>query len=324
MSRICVIGGAGFIGRHIVAQLARAGHEVRVPSRYREEAKRELLMLPTVDVIEADVHDEPTLERLFAGCDAVINLVGILQGGRPAKPYGPAFRRAHVELPGKIVTACRRAGVKRLLHMSALNAGEHAPSEYLRSKGAGEAVVLAAKDLAVTVFRPSVVFGPEDRFLNMFAKLQKWLPFVELGSPDARFQPVYVGDVAACFVASLGDEASIGRVYELAGPKEYTLRELVAYAGRMSGHPRLIVGLSDRMSMLQAFLMEFVPGQLLSRDNVLSMRLPSVSAEPLPFGLTPTPLEAVAPSYLGVAGATALSPRARYDAYRFRARRDPM
>lgn len=323
MSRICVVGGGGFVGRHIVAQLVRAGHQVRVPTRYREAAKRELLMLPTVELIEADVHDGAVLERLFAGCDVAVNLVGILQGGRPARPYGPAFRRVHVDLPEKIVGACRRAGVKRLLHMSALHAISVAPSEYLRSKADGEAIVMAATDIAATVFRPSVVFGPGDRFLTTFAKLQKVLPFIELGSPDARFQPVYVGDVAACFVRSLDDPSSIGRAYDLVGPKEYTLRELIAYAGRVSGHPRPIVGLSSRLSMLQAFLMEFVPGKLLSRDNVLSMRVPSVSAAKLPFGITPTPLEAVAPAYLA-AGASAVGLRARYDDYRLRARRGPM
>jgi len=323
VSRICVVGGGGFVGRHVVAQLVRAGHRVTVPTRYREVAKRELLMLPTVEVVEADVHDAATLERLFAGCDVAVNLVGILQGGRPARPYGPAFRAAHVELPETIVAACRRAGVKRLLHMSALHATSVAPSEYLRSKADGEAIVMAAKDLDATVFRGSVIFGPGDSFLATCAKLQKFLLVIELGSPDARFQPVYVGDVAACFVRSLDDRSSIGRAYDLVGPKEYTLRELIAYAGRVSGHPRPIVGLSRGLSMAQALLMEFVPGKLLSRDNVLSMRLPSVSSAQLPFGIAPTPLEAVAPSYLAE-GASALALRARYDDYRLRAGRGRM
>jgi len=317
MAKVCVIGGSGFIGRHIAEQLVREDHSVLVPTRYRETAKRDLIPLPTVDVVEADVHDGEMLERLFAGCDAVINLVGILQGGKPASPYSDAFRRAHVELPTKIVGACRRAGVRRLVHMSGLHAGKDAPSEYLRSKADGEAAVMSVRDeLAVTIFRPSVVFGPEDQFLNVFAALQKRLPVVVLACPDAKFQPVYVEDVAAAFVRSLDAEESFGRAYDLVGPKVYTLRELVQYAGRVSGHPRPVIGLSDRMSYWQARMMEWVPGDLMSRDNYYSMQLPSTSDAKPPFGIVPTPLEAVAPSYLG--GATR---DARYSAMRLGAGR---
>ncbi|MCU0896189.1 MAG: complex I NDUFA9 subunit family protein [Burkholderiales bacterium] len=317
MAKVCVIGGSGFIGRHLAEELARSDHSVLVPTRYRESAKRDLIHLPQVEVVQANVHDGAALERLFVGCDAVVNLVGILQGGKPANPYSDAFRRAHVELPTKIVGACRRAGVGRLLHMSGLHAGRDAPSEYLRSKADGEAAVLSVKDeMAVTIFRPSVVFGPEDQFLNVFAALQKRLPVVALACPDAKFQPVYVEDVVAAFVRSLDADESFGRVYDLVGPKVYTLRELVRYAGQVSGHPRPVIGLSDRMSYLQARMMEFVPGDLMSRDNYYSMRLPSTSDAPLPFGIEPTPLEAVAPSYLG-----GVNRDARYSALRLAARR---
>ena len=181
MAKVCVIGGSGFIGRHIAEQLVREDHSVLVPTRYRETAKRDLIPLPTVDVVEADVHDGEMLERLFAGCDAVINLVGILQGGKPASPYSDAFRRAHVELPTKIVGACRRAGVRRLVHMSGLHAGKDAPSEYLRSKADGEAAVMSVRnELAVTIFRPSVVFGPGDSFFNRFADLLRLSPVLPL------------------------------------------------------------------------------------------------------------------------------------------------
>jgi NADH dehydrogenase len=315
MNRICVIGGSGFIGRHIVELLVREEYSVIVPARRRERAKH-LITLPTVDVVEADVHDPAALERLFARADAVINLVGILQS-RPGSPYGPDFARAHVELPQKIVAACRQAGVRRLVHMSALKASPDAPSGYLRSKADGEAAVIAARGVIdETIFRPSVVFGPEDKFLNTFAQLQKIFPVVPLACPDAQFQPVYVEDVARCFVASLEREESYGHAYELAGPKVYTLRELVEYAGLVSGHPRRIIGLSDNLSYLQARFMELLPMEIMSRDNYYSMQVPNTSAAPLPFGLEATPLEAVAPVYL-----KGYYPRSRYSKFRYYAGR---
>lgn len=317
MNRICVLGGSGFVGRHIVERLVAQGDFVSVPTRRRERAKH-LYLLPTVNVVQADVHDPATLARLFERCDVVINLVGILQS-RSGQPYGPDFARAHVELPQKVVAACEAAGVPRLLHMSALKAAADAPSEYLRSKAEGEAAVIAARGrVAATIFRPSVVFGPEDRFLNTFAQLQKLLPVLFLACPDARFQPVYVRDVAHAFVASIGRDESFDKAYDLAGPKAYTLRELVEFAGRASGHARPIVGLGRRLSWCQALAMEILPGRLMSRDNVRSMRVANVSDAGLPFGIEPTPLEAVAPSYL-----KGVYPRSRFAAFRYRAGRKP-
>lgn len=315
MARICVLGGSGFVGRHIVARLVERGHRVVVPTRRRESA-RHLIMLPTVEVVEANIHDAPALERLLAGCDAAINLVGILQS-RNGQPYGPDFARVHVELPQRLVAACIAARVPRLVHMSALKAAADAPSQYLRSKADGEAAIVAARaQLSTTIFRPSVVFGPEDRFLNLFAWLQRYLPVVFLASPEARFQPVYVGDVAAAFVRALDESASHGKAYDLVGPTEYSLRELVAYAGEVSGYPRPIIGLGDRLSYLQAWGMEFMPGKLMSRDNYQSMKLPNTSAASLPFGIPPTALEAVAPVYL-----KGVSPRSRYSEFRYHAGR---
>ena len=315
MARICVLGGSGYIGRHLVARLAAGGHQVIVPTRRRERA-RHLIMLPTVDVVQADIRDPVTLERLLTRCDAAINLVGVLQS-RNGQPYGPAFAAAHVELPKRLVAACLAAKVPRLVHMSALKAAADAPSQYLRSKADGEAAIVAARaQLATTIFRPSVVFGPEDQFLNLFARLQRVLPVLFLASPDAQFQPVYVGDVAEAFVRALDEDESHGKAYDLVGPRTYTLRELVAYAGQVSGHPRPIVGLGDRLSYLQAWLMELAPGKLMSRDNYYSMKLPNTSDAKLPFGIHATPLEAVAPVYL-----KGLSPRSRYSEFRYHAGR---
>ena len=318
---VLVVGGSGFVGRHLVAALAARGARVTVPSRRRERAKH-LVLLPTVEVVEADVNHPGVLARLTAGRDTVINLAGVLHSRRGRRDergpndYGPDFARAHVELAQAVVGACRTAGVKRLLHMSALGADPKAPSEYLRSKGIGERAALAAEDLAVTVFRPSVIFGPEDSFLNLFATLARFLPVIVLACPQARFQPVYVGDVVRAFLGALDERESRGKRYELGGPQQYTLRELVEAVCAITGRRRLIVGLGERLSMAQARMLELLPVKLMTRDNVRSMRVPSVCSTPFPFGIEPASLQALAPAWLAPVG-----PRERYPGLRTHARR---
>jgi len=318
---VLVVGGAGFVGRHLVAALAARGCRVTVATRRRERAKH-LFLLPTVEVVEDDVNLPRVLKRLTAGRDTVINLAGVLHSRRGRRDecgsndYGPDFARVHVELAQAVVGACRAAGVKRLLHMSALGADPKAPSEYLRSKGVGERAALAAEDLAVTVFRPSVIFGPEDSFLNLFALLAKFLPVIVLACPQARFQPVHVGDVVQAFLAALDERGSQARRYDLGGPRQYTLRELVVLVCAITGRRRLIFGLGERLSMAQARMLELLPVKLMTRDNVRSMQVPSVCSTPFPFGIEPAALEALAPSWLAPAG-----PRERYPALRTHARR---
>jgi NADH dehydrogenase len=303
ISDVLVVGGAGFIGHHVCAELARRLVKVTVPTRRRERAK-DLILLPTVDVVEADVGAPGVLERLLRNKQAVINLAGVLHSRRGRRSergpndYGPDFAQAHVELPQAIVSACRASGVRRLVHMSSLGASPQAPSEYLRSKGVGEQAVLAAEDLDVTVFRPSVVFGPEDRFLNRFATLARVSPVLALPCPEARFQPVYAGDLARALVTSLDDMVSHGWRYDLGGPREYTLRELVELVCRITCRRRAIVGLPNGLARMQAWLLEHLPGRLMSRDNLDSMKVPSVTSAPFPFGIAPQPIEAVLPSYL--------------------------
>jgi uncharacterized protein YbjT (DUF2867 family) len=281
---ILVIGGSGFVGSAIVRKLVAGGRRVVVPTRRRERAKH-LIVLPTVDVVEIDVHDDAALAGLVAGKDAVVNLVGILHGDQ-GQPYGKRFQAAHVDLPRRVAAACTAAAVSRLLHMSALGVSIDAPSMYLRSKAAGEAAVReAAGSTAVTMFRPSVIFGRDDRFLNLFARMQEFLPLMALGRPDSRLQPVYVEDVASAFVNALDNRATFGRTYDLAGPKAYTLRDIIAFAGRASGHPRPVIGLPDSLAYLQAWLMEFAPVELISRDNLDSLAVDSVSTAAFPAEL---------------------------------------
>ena len=311
---VCVIGGSGFLGRHVVHRLAAQEIFVRVPTRRRERAKQ-LILLPTVDVLTADVHEPRTLERLVGPVDAVINLVGILDQTR-----GETFERNHVELPRKIVSACRETGVRRLIHVSALKAAFDAPSVYLRSKAEGESQIHAAQAIGIqtTILRPSVIFGREDRFLNLFARLARLLPAIALASPRARFQPIFVEDVAQVLVACLTDPHTFASTYELCGPKVYTLRELVEYVCRTLGVHRPIIELNETLSLLQAAVLERLPGRLMTRDNVYSMRVDSICGGAFPelFGFSRTPIEAVVPEYL-----SGVTPRTRYRWFRYRARR---
>lgn len=242
-----------------------------MPTRDRARGKA-LAVLPQVHLEEADVHDERQLARVVAGHDAVVNLVAILHG-TPQE-----FRRVHVDLVKKLVGACMKSGPKRVVHISALGVESSKPSEYLKSKAEGERL-LRESPLDVTVLRPSVIYGAQDRFLNTFERLQRFAPFVPLACSDARFQPVWVADVASATAACLARAETTGRIYECTGPDVMTLRELVQFAGRRGGVRRPVVPLPWRLAWLQAWLMEHLPGEpLLSRDNLLSMQTPNVAS----------------------------------------------
>jgi NADH dehydrogenase len=298
--RLCILGGTGFVGRVLSARLVAGGHEVLVPTSHYER-HRDLTVLPTLKLVEGDVHDLEFLLHCCEARDAVINLVGILnEKGRS----GRGFARVHAELPEKLVAACRAAHVRRLLHMSALNASLQAPSHYLRTKAMGEDTVhrAAADGLHVTSFRPSVIFGPRDSFINRFAGLLKLAPGVfPLACPDAKFQPVYVEDVVSAYVHALHDTKTHGQRYDLCGPKVYTLREIVSYIASVMGKHVYIVGLNRTLSQLQAAFMEFAPGKPFSLDNFRSLQVDSVCASrafPEVFDIAPTPIGQVVPSYL--------------------------
>jgi uncharacterized protein YbjT (DUF2867 family) len=290
-STVLLIGGAGFIGSHVARLLAARNVRVVVPTRRRDRAKH-LILLPTVDVVEADVHDPAELARLMHGADAVINFVGILHS-RSGEPWGADFDRAHVALPRALGAAARAAGVERIIHVSALGAGADAPSGYLRSKAAGEAA-LGDSGVASTIFRPSLVYGDGECFLRLFARLLGVFPVMPLAGADTRYQPVHVRDVARCIVHALGADEAIGQVYPLCGPKVYSMRELVRMTGRAIGRERLVMGLPGPLATLQALALEFAPGPtLMSRDNLLSMRVDSLCPAgcTLPFGFSAAVLD---------------------------------
>ena len=292
---ILVLGGTGFVGRHVCEKLQRAGWRITVPTRRAVNAKA-VQPLPGVTVVEADVHDEMALARLLPGHDAVVNLVAILHGNEAS------FERTHVTLPTKLARACVASGVRRLVHISALGVAADSPAMYQRSKARGEQVLRDA-DLALSVLRPSVIFGAGDRFLNLFAQLQSIFPVVPLAGAHARFQPVWVEDVASAVVACLRDPQG-GQTIECVGPEVLTLADLVRLAGRYGSRQRPIVPLPMALGRLQARLMELAPGEpLMSRDNLNAMSVDNVASGQWPgleaLGIRPSPLSAVAPSYLG-------------------------
>jgi len=297
---ICLLGGSGFVGTHLAAALAREGWRITVPTRDPARA-RHLAPIPSLRLVAADIHDPSQLATLCAGRQVVINLVGILnERGR----NGSGFARVHVELVRKLVDACRRQHVDRLLHLSALNAGaDHGVSHYLRSKGQGERIIRqeSGPDLRWTMFQPSVIFGPRDDFANRFARLLRAIPVgLPLARPGARFAPVWVGDVVAAMLRALADDATAGECYELCGPERLTLREIVCQVRDRLGLARAVIGIPDVVARLQAAICDFVPGKPFSTDNYRSLLVDSVCKVNglARLGIQPQPFTAVLPKYL--------------------------
>ncbi len=315
--RVLVLGGSGFVGRHVCEQLNRLGWQITVPTRRAVNAAS-VQSLPGLTVIEASVHQDADLARLMPGHDAVVNLVAVLHGNEKR------FEQVHVQLPGKIASAMKKAGVQRLVHVSALGADPQGPSMYQRSKARGETVLHNA-GLQLTILRPSVIFGAEDKFLNLFADLQAVAPFMPLAGSGTRFQPVWVADVARAVAVCLQKPDTIGQTYELCGPDVLTLGELVKKAGQWAGvnhgRGRPVVGLPMWVGWLQAAAMELAPGEpLMSRDNLASMKVDNVATGQLPglaaLGIQAASAAGVAPGYLDHRG-----PRSRLNTWRERAGR---
>jgi uncharacterized protein YbjT (DUF2867 family) len=298
---VCVLGGTGFVGRTLAAKLTRAGYAVRIPTRNRQRARR-LLVLPGLDLVHADVHEPEQLSRVLSGSDAVINLIGILN---ERAHDGSGFRHVHVELVEKVMSACRRLGIKRLIQMSALKAhADRAPSHYLTTKGQAEQIIQkqAGDSIHYTIFRPSVIFGPEDMFCNRFARILRLCPVLPLARLEARFAPVFVGDVTEALVRALPDSGTYGRTYELCGPDIYTLEEILRYICRELGIRRAIIGLPGPLGRFQAWVGEYLlPGKPFSRDNYRSLTVASVCRENgfAAFDIQPKRMHAIVGMYLG-------------------------
>ncbi len=310
--RVLVLGGSGFVGRQVCEQLARLGWHITVPTRRAVNAAR-VQSLPGLTVIEANVHQEADLARLIPGHDAVVNLVAVLHGSEER------FESVHVDLPGKIASDMKKAGVQRLVHICALGADPQGPSMYQRSKARGETVLHNA-GLQLTILRPSVIFGAEDKFLNLFADLQAVAPFMPLAGSGTRFAPVWVGDVARAVVVCLQKLDTVGQTYELCGPDVMTLGELVQRAGQWAGvnegRGRPVIGLPMWVGWLQAAAMELAPGEpLMSRDNLASMKVDNIASGQHPglseLGISAASAAGVAPGYLGHRG-----PRSKLNRWR--------
>ena len=297
--RTAVLGGSGFIGRYVVKRLAARGDVVPVGCRNAEEAKflRPMGEVGQVEPINLAIDDASLLPAFLAGNDGLVNCVGILR-----ESGSQTFERVHHTGPAMLARLARDAGVERFVHISAIGADSRSSSAYARTKAAGEQAVRDAFP-TVTILRPSVVFGPEDQFFNRFATIATISPVMPLiGGGETRFQPVYVGDVADAVIKCLEDPATAGRTYELGGPRTYTFRELLELMLREIRRRRRFIDLPFGLAELQARLMAILPNppltpdqvQLLKRDNVASPGALGLSS----LGITPTPVEAILPTYL--------------------------
>ena len=299
IARVLVLGASGFVGRSVCAQLAARGLAIRALTRDAPKA-RALQVIPSLEIVAGSPHDDGDLARALEGMDAAVNLVGILHQSR-RQP----FEKVHVELPRRIARACRAAGVRRLVHMSALHAGRDGPSQYLRSRGRGEdALREEGAGLCVTILKPSVIFGEDDSFLNLFAGLVRTLPVVPLAGARTRFQPVWVEDVARAVTACLDDPRTGGQAFDLCGPRVYTLAQIVHFVAELQGRRRIVVPLPGWAALAQAFVLEHLPGPVMTRDNLASMKVDSVCGCPFPggFGFAPATMESVVPDYMAASG----------------------
>lgn len=295
---VTVFGGSGFLGRHTVRALARAGWRIKVATRHPGKGffLRPLGSVGQIDFVKCDVADAESVAAALMGASAVINLTGILF------PSGQSFEDVQADGAENIAKAAAAAGVASLVHVSAIGADAESASEYARTKAAGEQAMREAFAGAV-ILRPSIVFGPEDGFFNKFAAMARMLPALPLvGGGHTRFQPVFVGDVAAAIVAALSSQAARGRTFELGGPSIYSFKELLQLILRETGRRRALIPLPFGLASVQAAFLQLLPKPVLTMDQVKLLKKDNVAAPTAAgladLGITPTSVEAVVPSYL--------------------------
>jgi len=328
IKKIGILGGSGFVGATLANHLSAEGHKLKVLTRNREANRHNMILLPQLDLVQTDIHDQEALSAGLSDCDVVVNLVGILnERGRK----GSGFHKAHVELTDKVIKACQENNIQRVLHMSALNADAiNGASHYLRTKGEAENNIHAAEGLHVTSFRPSVIFGKDDRFFNRFSAFIKLSPIAfPLACAKARFAPIYVEDVAAAMICTLNNPAHYGRRYDLCGPDSYTLQELVEFTAACIGKKRMVLPLPDPVARVQGLAFDLSGflfhalgiEQPFSTDNYLSTRMDSVCEcnDMTTLGITPANMKAIVPTYLANQ-----TQRGKYDAYRQGSRRESL
>lgn len=293
--QVVLTGATGFVGGHLLRELSAMGHDCRVLTR-ADKQPPQLLSLPRVRLRKTDLHSASDLAAALNGADAVINLIGILNekgwGGR-------GFRAAHVTPVKALIAACEANGIHRFIQVSALNAGR-GKSHYLRTKGEAEELLRNAAEIDETILQPAVMFGAGDSFFTRFARLLRFIPLLPLACPNAKMQPVWVGDVVAAIALCLDHRATVGKTLELVGPEVYTLYQLVNMTARYKGWNRRVIGLPKWLSRLQATMMDFVPGKPFSTDNYHSLQIDSVSRHNalLDLGIHPSRMDAIVPRYL--------------------------
>jgi uncharacterized protein YbjT (DUF2867 family) len=299
---VTVFGGSGFVGRHVVRALAKQHYRIRVAVRRPELAGflQPLGRVGQIHTVQANLRNAGSIQAAVRDADVVVNLVGIL-----AERGRQRFETIHTFGAEAVALAAAQHGA-RLVHMSSLGANENSTSAYARSKAAGESAVLAAMPGA-TIFRPSVVFGPEDDLFNKFAGLARMLPALPLiGGGHTKFQPVFAGDVATAFAAAVGGETRPGTIYELGGPETFTMREIMVYVLKTIERRRLLVPLPFGLAKIEAMVLQFLPGALLTPDQVELLRTDSIVSETAAderrtfagLGITPVSPQAIVPSYL--------------------------
>ena len=300
IKKIAILGGTGFVGQSLCNRLSKDGYKLKVPTRNREYNRDNLILLPNLELIETDIHNSDDLKELLIDCDAVINLVGILNEKRN---NGKGFRKVHVELVKNLISICKVHGIRRILQISALGAdAKNGKSFYLKTKGEAEKLLRSnSVGIKTTILKPSVIFGKKDSFFNRFAKLLKICPFFfPLACYKTKFSPIYVLDVVEMIAKSINDPNSYNKSYQLCGPKTYSLKNLISFTSETLDLKCVIIPLNNTLSYFQARVFDFLPNKPFSTDNYLSAQTDSICEcnDLFRYNIKPTAIEDIVPQYL--------------------------